>query len=540
MQVNIVVFSFCEAIRLLISHDGDIEVKYTRFLTPLHGEDHAKSVGILVCCQEFKIAVQKAIKSIPEGQASACLQQLITDISESLKWMEVSNVVADGNKFGELDAGSRFYLQAELSGRGLSEVYAMVLNSLTVTTGNSILVGASIKDLITLLCPHMSNLVGLQPDAVNKFLVSVTGKSFEDELAGNKSDLLSFRFSTHWVFLFFFQLYMSCRILYREAASLMPPGTSRKMSAAMGDSFTGFSGGDFMQKTDWKNDGYFSSFVEPSASLLIVIQAVSDIYIQDSAADCCPLIYVMHAMTLQRLVDLNRQIKSFEYLLQNNENLVQIRLVDDADLSYYHKKNKKLKRHILILRQEAEGLTGFMMEYLPLVSKNQQPISAFDQTTSKEAYAHESDEWDFGVSSVNKKSLATAIWWILCQNIDIWSIHAAKKKLKMFLSLLIYTSIPNGGKRSFEQVEKHHNHETNQLNRVTMQQISLELFNNSILYEQQVSCFPLLSSSMHAVFLLLICSFCLVSLLKLIKSFHYFELLQKCFPFQFPGIHSLY
>ncbi|EXB36837.1 hypothetical protein L484_003222 [Morus notabilis] len=484
-QVNIVVFSFCEAIRLLISHDGDIEVKYTRFLTPLHGEAHAKSVGILVCCQEFKIAVQKAIKSIPEGQASACLQQLITDISESLKWMEVSNVVADGNKFGELDAGSRFYLQAELLGRGLSEVYAMVLNSLTVTTGNSILVGASIKDLITLLCPHMSNLVGLQPDAVNKFLISVTGKSFEDELAGNKSDLLSFRFSTHWVFLFFFQLYMSCRILYREAASLMPPGTSRKMSAAMGDSFTGFSGGDFMQKTDWKNDGYFSSFVEPSASLLIVIQAVSDIYIQDSAADCCPLIYVMHAMTLQRLVDLNRQIKSFEYLLQNNENLVQIRLVDDADLSYYHKKNKKLKRHILILRQEAEGLTGFMMEYLPLVSKNQQPISAFDQTTSKEAYAHESDEWDFGVSSVNKKSLATAIWWILCQNIDIWSIHAAKKKLKMFLSLLIYSSIPNGEKRSFEQVEKHHNHETNQLNRVTMQQISLELFNNSILYEQQ-------------------------------------------------------
>ncbi|PON83410.1 Nucleolar 27S pre-rRNA processing, Urb2/Npa2, C-terminal [Trema orientale] len=453
-QVNSAIFTMSKAIRLLISHNGDGEVKYTRFLTPLQDEALAKSVGMLLSSHEFKDAVHRALKSMPEGQASACLQHLIIDISESLKWMKTNDLVVDEKEFVKPNPGSRFNLRAELLGRGLSEVYALVLNSVPVTMGNSNLVGLSVKDLITALYPYMSSLVGLQPDAANKFLFSVTGISFDTDLAGNKSDLQSIRVSTHWIFLFFFQLYVSCRILYRQAASFMPPDSSRKMSAAMGDSFAAFSGGDWMHKTDWMNDDYFSCFLQPSASLLTVIQAVSNIFVL-GAADCCPLTYVMHAMALQRLVDLNRQIKSFEYLLQNNDSLVQIALLDAADLSRYQKRNKKLGRRISILRQEAAGLTGFMMEHLSLVSKTQQLISASDDTTCEELSAHESDEWDFGVSSVNKKSLPTAVWWILCQNIDVWCTHAAKKKLKMYLSLLIHTSI-SYGRSSFGQFVRRH------------------------------------------------------------------------------------
>ena len=484
MQVSDAIFAMCKAIRLLISHDGDDEVINTRFLIPSYDQAHAKSVGMLLCSHDFKQAIHGALKSMPEGQASACLQQLIMDISESLKWMKINDLAVDEKKFGRLDFASGFDLQSELLGRGLSEVYALVLNSLTVTTGNSNLVGVSVKDLITLLSPYMISLVGLQPDAANKFLFSVTGISFHTDLAGNKNHLQTTRFSTHWVFVFFFQLYMSCRILYRQAASLMPPNSSRKILAAMGDSFMAFSGGDWMQRTDWMDDDYFSCCLHPSASLLTVIQAVSNMFVP-GAVDCSPLIYVMHAMALQRLVDLNRQIKSFEYLLQNNDSLVQIGLLDDADLSRYKKRNKKLNRRISILRQEAEGLTGFIMEHLSLLSKTQQ-ISASDGTTCKESAAHESGEWDFGVSSVNKTSLLTAVWWILCQNIDVWCTHAAKKKFKMYLSLLIHTSISHG-RSSFGQVGEHHSNKTNQLNRVTMWKISLELFNNSILYEQRVS-----------------------------------------------------
>lgn len=544
MQVNNAIFTMSKAIRLLISHDGDGEVNYTRFLTPLHDKAHAKSVGMLLGSHEFKHAIHSALKCMPEGQASACLQHLITDISESLKWMKTNDSVVDENKFVKPDSGSRFDLQAELFGRGLSEVYALVLNSLTVTTGNSNLVGVSVKDLITVLCPYMSTLVGQQPDAANKFLFSVTGISSDTNLAGNKNDLQSIRFSTHWIFVFFFQLYMSCRILYRQAASLMPPDSSRKMSAAMGDSFTAFSGGDWLHKTDRMNDDYFSCFLQPSASLLSVIQAISNIFVP-GAADCCPLIYVIHAMALQRLVDLNRQIKSFEYLLQNNDSLVQSGLLDDADLSRYKKRNKKLERRISILMQEAAGLTGFMMEHLSLVSNTQQPISTSDDRICKESFAHESGEWDFGVSSVNKKSLSTAIWWILCQNIDIWCNHAVKKKLKMFLSLLIHTFI-SYGRNSFGQVGEHHSNKTNQLNRVTIWQISLELFNNSILYEQRVSSLPSpLQRTQHRfslmyIFIVFACLFLLLicSLFKLIEVFSP-EFLKKIFPSQFLNVNSI-
>ncbi|XP_062092875.1 uncharacterized protein LOC133798553 [Humulus lupulus] len=482
-QVNNAIFTMSKALRLLALHDGDNKVNYTRFLIPLHNEVHAKSVGMLLCSREFKHAIHRALKTMPEGQASACLQHLIIDISESLKWMKTHDFVVCEKKFVKPDSGSSLDLQAELLGRGLSEVYALVLNSLPITMGNSKLVGVSVKDLITVLCPYMSTLVGLQPDAANKFLFSVTGISVDIDLAGNNTDLQRIKFSTHWIFVVFFQLFMSCRILYRQAASLVPPDSSRKMSAAMGDSLMALSGGDWMNRTDWMTDVYFSCFRQPSAPLLSVIQSISNIFVP-GVEDYCPLIYVMHAMALQRLVDLNRQIKAFEYLLQNNNSLVQIGLLDEGDLSRYKKRNKKLERCISILRQEAEGLTGFMMEHLSLVSNSQQPIFATNDTTCKEKSAHEIGEWDFSVSSVNKNSLPTAVWWILCQNIDIWCTYATKKKLKMYLNLLIQTSI-SCGRSSFGQVREHHSNKSNQPNRVTMWQISLELFNNSILYEQR-------------------------------------------------------
>ncbi|XP_021819976.1 uncharacterized protein LOC110761732 [Prunus avium] len=489
-QVNNTIFALCKAIRLLNSCNGDCELKYTRFVISLHGEAYAKSVEMLLCAQEFKIAIQQAIKSIPEGQASGCIGQLTLDISESLDWMKISCLKADEKEFGKRDGQSsllNFNLEAELLGRGLSEVYALVLDSLFVTPGNCNLLGVSVKDLIAVICPCMSSLVGLQPDALNEFLFTVTGKGFDNETAENKNNLQIFGLSTHWVFVFFFRLYMSCRSLSRSAMSLMPPDLSRKMSAAMGDSFTSYSGSDWIDMTDWINGEYFSWIIQPSASLPVVIQSISNIYCKDSAADSSPLTYVMHAMAVRRLVDLNRHIKSFEYLMQNNENLVQVRLLDDAGLSMCRKRSKKLERHISVLREEASGLAGFMMEHLSLVPEDQQPMSTSDDTTCNKMISHESDEWDFSVSDLNKKSLPTAIWWILCQNIDTWCTHASKKNLKKFLSLLIHTSL-SCVRSSFGVVREYNNHAADRLKKVTLHQISSQCFIDSILYEQRFFC----------------------------------------------------
>ncbi|KAG7978151.1 hypothetical protein I3843_05G068500 [Carya illinoinensis] len=488
-QVNNCVFALCKALRLVISQADDGEINCTRFVADLPTEAYARSVGMLLCSQEFKCAIRNAIKSIPEGQASACIKQLAADVSETLGWMKVNCSVAKGKEVGKLKVDSVPNPPAELLGRGLSELYALVLDSVTVTTGNSNLLGVSIKDLMMLLQPCMNSLVAIQPDTINMFLSSVTGIIFDNRAVGSKCDLPKFGFPTCWIFIFFFQLYMSCRSLYRQAISLVPPDLSRKMSVVMGDSFTAYSGKEWMERTDLDDKGYFSWIFQPSATLDAVIQSVSNIYLQNSTEDCSPLIYVLHAMALQRLVDLNRQIKSLEYLQQSNDKLLENKLVDAAGLSLFRKRSRKWERHISVLRQEAAGLTDFIMGHLPLVAKDQQSISSDVATcldTPTQA-VHETEEWDFGISSVNKKSLPTALWWIVCQNIDIWCTHAAKKKLKMFLSILICTSIPSLTS-NFLKVGKQCINESSQPKKVTMHQISSALLRDSILYEHKFVC----------------------------------------------------
>ncbi|KAL6211915.1 hypothetical protein ACLB2K_017138 [Fragaria x ananassa] len=427
-----------------------------------------KSVEMISCAHDLKIAIHKALKSIPEGQASQCIRQLTLDILESLEWMKASCLEADENEFADCHLSSlhSYNLEAELFGRGLSEMYTLVLESLIVTTGNCNLLGPSIKELIRVISPCMSKLVGpQQEDAINKFLCSVVVQDSDNVIARNKKKYLIFGVSTYWVVLFFFRLYSSCRCLYKQASILMPPDLSRKMSAEMGDSFSSFSGRDWMEMSDWINEGFFSWIVQPSASLLVVLRSVSSIFCKDSASDSCPLTYVMHAMACERLVDLNSRIKAFEYLVENGDNMVQL-----ADISS--------------LRQEAAGLTGFMMGHLSLVSEDQQRVFTSADMTNNEMVLCESDEWDFSFCSVNKKSLPTAVWWVVCQNIHAWCPHASEKDLKRFLSVLIHTSLPYVRNNSGEVIELK-NHEADRLKNVALHQISSQCFIDSSLYEQR-------------------------------------------------------
>ena len=107
---------------------------------------------------------------------------------------------------------------------------------------------------------------------------------------------------------------------------------------------------------------------------------------------------------------------------------------------------------------------------------------------------YESDEWDFSICSVNKKSLPTAFWWVVCQNIHAWCPHASAKDLKRFLSVLIHTSLPFV-RSSFEEIIELKNHEADRLKNVALHQISSECFIDSSLYEQRVSFFQISNSA---------------------------------------------
>ncbi|CAK7329555.1 unnamed protein product [Dovyalis caffra] len=494
-QLKSTIFALCKATRLIIVHDngGDAELNYDSLgfcKISLPYASYAKGVEILLCSHEFKLAIRNGINSIPEGQASECIRQLTVDLSESMKWMKTNCSLADGEAFGDSNANCSmhgFDLQLELFGRGLSEIYVLVLDSLNVTVGNSIIVGRTIKDLMAVIRPYLSILVGLEPESVNEFISSVTGRTSDVKLAGNTHDMLKFGVSTHWVLVFFSYVYMSCRSLYRQAVSLMPPDVSRKMSAVMGDPFTAYSARDWIDNTVWTDGGYFSWIVQPSASLPVIIQSVSSIYLQGSTTDCSPLIYVLYTMALQRLVDLNRQIKSLDYMQRSNDNIVQFKLLDDAGLSLYRKRSRKWNKHIATLKQEAANLTEFMMSYLLLLGNEQLPVYSSNAATCPDTChqaLHGIEKWVFAVCSVNEKSLPAAIWWIICRNIDIWSIHASKKKLKMFLKHVILTSLPSITK-SCTQGERHHTTEAGLQNKISVHQISAELLADSLLYEHK-------------------------------------------------------
>ncbi|XP_058098841.1 uncharacterized protein LOC131243479 isoform X2 [Magnolia sinica] len=496
-QVNNPIFALCKAARLLIYPTDDGEMDYSRFApsTPcLSPETRVKAVATLLCSQEFRLAISTAIKSIPEGQARGCIRQLKTDITESLEWMKISCSITVGKEPAETNRSSSgvldLSLRAELLGKGLSELYTLILDSSTVTTGNSILVGKSIKDLMATIQVSLSSLVQNQSDNLNEFVFAITGRRLSTQkMPECETHSMMAECHISFVFVFFFRIYMSCRSLYRQSISLMPPDLSKRASAAMGDLFTAYSGKDWIERTDWVDGGYFSWIIKPSTSLIAIIQSISDIFLQDNFSGYGPLVYTLHAMACQRLVDLNRQIKAFEFLQERHARVAQIQLLDDAGLRVSRKGIKKWGKHILNSKQEAADLTSFITGYLALMFTKKQSTSVNgDSIGMSEATLGtcEDDAWDFGVSSVNEKSLPTAIWWLLCQNTDVWCPHATKKNLKKFLSLLFYhclSSVSSFGSRGEPNKE-----EPGCLRKVTPHYISLELLGDTALYEETFLC----------------------------------------------------
>ncbi|KAI3446191.1 hypothetical protein Pfo_002856 [Paulownia fortunei] len=436
-QVDSSIFALCRAVRHSLSLVGDSEA-----YTPSSSYSfYSNSLSMLFCSLEFRRSLSNAIKVIPEGQASGCIRQLSSDIKESLEWMKFGNQLAGLGKIEKSNPHScdslQFHLRVELLGKVLCEAYIIILDSITVTSGNSYLVGVSLKNLIEIVRPSLSSLVSPQSDSSKEFSVLVDGRTLSKSSGCDNVSMC-------WILVVFFRLVLSCRSLFRQSISLMPPDASKKMSGVIGDSFTVHSGRDWLEMTGSADKGFFSWILQPSATLLNVIHSVSDICMQDSVVLCPPLVYVLNTMALQRLVDLNRLIKSSEYMLQWNQTRGHNKLKDDADLSSYHKRIRKWRKCVTNLRKEAAGLTKCMTGFFSCIVKDQISTPSFDGGIDDTPIQglHNNGALNFSVGSLDEKSLPSTLWWIICQNVDIWSSHAAKKDLKNFLTLLIRASFP--------------------------------------------------------------------------------------------------
>ncbi|KAG1334627.1 hypothetical protein COCNU_03G007460 [Cocos nucifera] len=485
-QVSSPIFALCKAVRLFRVAGNAGSAGHSIFVAslPLSSQVCQKSLATLLCSQAFRLAISNAIKLIPERQVSGCIQQLNIDLTDSLEWMRHSSLgddVLDSLEANSLDSSILdIHLQAELLGRVLSELYTIVLDSLAVTAPNSILVGNSIENLMKSIRPSFSQFVQNQSNGVNNFLSSLIGMDLSNYEC--ESGSLAMRLSMPWVFIFFFRMYISCRTLYRQSISLMPPTSSRKASETMGYLFMVCCGIEWTEKHKHMDEGYFSWVLKPSISVLDVIQTLSEAFLSSSTAGSEPLVYVLHIMAIQRLNDLNRNIKAFQFLQEGDERSVHVQLPRSP---YGHKSSKKWKRLVTASRQEAAGLTAFITAYLPMLATEENCIySQSDETakTKTPLFSNE-DAWDMGVCSLNENTLPVAIWFLLCQNIDIWCTHATNKDLKKFLSQLIHSSLPSGN--NYSDVREQSTCEP-LCKKVTAHNISLGLLCDPLLYDQTV------------------------------------------------------
>ncbi|KAG6382246.1 hypothetical protein SASPL_158120 [Salvia splendens] len=301
--------------------------------------------------QSFNLAfggmiVDSAIFALCKAVRQSLL--LVRDnIKESLEWVGFGDEPAGRGETVKSNSYSSDLLQGhlreELMGKILCEVYAIILDSIAVTSGNSYSIGTSLKSFIEIIRPSLGRLITLRVDSGIEILSKSTGPD---------------NVTICWFLVLLLRLIVSCRSLFRQAISLMPPDASKKMSGVIGDSLTVHCGRDWLEMTASTGEGFLSWTLPPSVSLLDVINSVSDICIQDSAVLCPPLVYVLNVMALQRLTDLNRLIKSSEYMLQWNQMKDQTKFNDDADLSF----NYGSQIHRLHDNNSSDIAAGFLDE----------------------------------------------------------------------------------------------------------------------------------------------------------------------------------
>jgi uncharacterized protein involved in tolerance to divalent cations len=82
------------------------------------------------------------------------------------------------------------------------------------------------------------------------------------------------------------------------------------------------------------------------------------------------------------------------------------------------KKGKKLEKLLKVSRQEASTLAEFILNYTFSLVENK-----FDRKSCLSDFSDNNSiyAWDSIIGTMNEYTLVTAVWQLVCQNVDIWS-----------------------------------------------------------------------------------------------------------------------
>lgn len=479
-QVNGPIFALCKAVRLFPVGNSAVSTSNFVFVASpsLHSGMCLKSISTLLSSETFRLAMSNSIKSIPERQANGCIKELNIDITDSLEW--IKNGQHDDTYAGETTTSnsniSESDLKVDILGRILSEIYIIILDSLTVTVTNSLIVGNSVESLLKGIRPSFSYLVQNPSDGINEFTYCITGrKLLNNDLIQSQNGQQIFPISMSCFFVFLFRVYTSCRSLYRQSISFMPPTSARKASDTMGNLFYVSHGLEWRNKLKFLDNGYFSWIVNPSISLMNLIQFLSEPFLSSSSPAYTHLYRAITVMVLQRVNDLNRMLKVYTFLQKEGSQGSKI-LLENSDV---RKSSKRLNKLIAISRSEATELTNFLTGNLQYMASHGKCICN-QSFKSSEMTISLSDGNNLGndICSFYGNSLPGQLWLLMCQNIDVWCTHASNKDLKVFLSHLLLYSLP------CQSVLEESSIGGSLFWNVNMHKVALELISNSILYEQ--------------------------------------------------------
>ncbi|KAK4789245.1 hypothetical protein SAY86_020564 [Trapa natans] len=106
-QVNNIIFALCKSLRLL----GTPRIADKTSCVLLPGNS---SCEIYVRSQEFRHALLNASTSVPEGQASGCIRQLVEDVSKSFKWLKMEYSKFDGEGSDGLEWRGQVFIYEKL------------------------------------------------------------------------------------------------------------------------------------------------------------------------------------------------------------------------------------------------------------------------------------------------------------------------------------------------------------------------------------------------------------------------------------------
>ncbi|KAJ4820381.1 Urb2/Npa2 family protein [Rhynchospora pubera] len=448
-QVANPLFALLQAIKLHAESHKSLGLTSSFPVGPLHlsSRDFLSSLTTMLCSTSLRLSISNSVRSMPERQAGSFIEELKVDLVGTLKWMA--------------DSILDFDLKAEILGRILSELYSLLLNSFTVTSSNSTLVGNSVEKLIGEIRPSFSPLLENKPEKENR---NQNGNKNETVficclLGGNS---IPWRAAISWAMVFFFRLYASCRSLYRQSICLMPPDQAKKSSELFGSAIATNFGAEWRKYSTSINLGYFSWISDPSISLLDLIQSLSDALFSEINLGRFSLTYSLVIMAFQRLHDLNREIQVSKVLQK------------EQDYSGRDKKQrKKIKEKACDLEVEVAGLTDFLIRNV--ITFENKLNSSGNMLILRSCSSDES-------------SFMVEFWGILCRNIDIWGLYASKRGLRRFFSCLLYYCISNDRGDGEKEVIG---------NRDVLCAISLELLGSLLIYDEPVLANNLMSRFCH-------------------------------------------